>query len=61
VAYLYRADLALPKRQATPAQLAALGKAMTARRTCFVCGIEQPYCVPRSTGLCNHCTDGGHR
>ena len=28
VAYLYRADLALPKRQATPAQLAALAKAL---------------------------------
>src|SRR5216110_429893 len=41
VAYLYRADLALPARQATPAQRAALDKAMTARRTCFACGTEQ--------------------
>jgi hypothetical protein len=61
VAYLYRADLALPKRSATPAQLAALGKAMTARRTCPACRAEKPYCIPRSAGLCNDCTDGGYR
>jgi hypothetical protein len=57
VAYLYRADLALPKRQATPAQLAALGKAMTARRTCPTCGIEKPYYIPSSLGECNDCTE----
>ena len=61
VAYLYRADLALPRRQATPAQLTALGKALAARRTCTVCGTEKAYCMPRSTGLCNDCADGGHR
>ena len=61
VAYLHRADLALPKRTATPAQLAALGKAMTARRTCPVCRAEKPYCIPRSAGLCNDCIDGGDR
>jgi len=60
-AYLYRADLALPRRRATPAQLAALGKAMAARRTCPVCGAEKAYCIPRSTGLCNDCTNGGNR
>ena len=42
-------------------QLAALGKAMAARRTCAVCGTEKPYCIPRSTGLCNDCADGGNR
>ena len=42
VAYLYRADLALPKRQATPAQLAAISKALAARRTCPACGTEKP-------------------
>src|ERR1700722_12263269 len=36
--YLYRADLALRNRQATPAQLAAIGKALAARRTCATCG-----------------------
>jgi hypothetical protein len=61
VAYLYRADLAQPKRQATPAQLAAIGKALAARRTCAVCGTEKPYCMPRSTGQCNDCTRGGTR
>ena len=61
MAYLYRADLALPKRQATPAQLAALAKALAARRTCPTCGTEKPYCIPRSTGVCNDCADGGYR
>jgi hypothetical protein len=61
VAYLYRTDLALPRRQATPAQLAAVGKALAARRTCPVCGTEKDYCLPRSTGCCNDCTDGGIR
>ena len=57
VAYLYREDLAKPKRAATPAQLVALGKAMAARRTCPACGTEQPYCIPRSLGECNDCAE----
>ena len=61
VAYLYRTDLALPRRQATPAQLAAIGKALAARRTCPACGTEKDYCLPRSTGVCNNCVDGGYR
>lgn len=61
VAYLYRADLALPKRQATPVQLAAIGKALAARRTCAACGTEKDYCMPRSTGQCNDCTFRGTR
>jgi hypothetical protein len=56
VAYLYRADLALPRRQATPAQLAAIAKALCARRTCPACGTEKPYCIPRSLGECLDCT-----
>lgn len=55
VAYLYDTRLALPKRTATPAQLAALNAAMRARRTCPACGHEQPYCIPLSTGTCNDC------
>jgi len=55
VAYLYDTRLALPKRTATPAQLAALDAAMRARRTCPVCGSEQPYCIPLSIGTCNDC------
>lgn len=55
VAYLYLVSLALPKRTATPAQLAALAAAMRARRTCPVCGFEKPYCIPTSRGECNDC------
>jgi len=57
VAYLYRADLALPKRTATAAQLAAIGKALAARRTCPTCGQDKGYCIPRSAGECNECAD----
>jgi hypothetical protein len=55
VAYLYRADLAKPKRQATPAQLGAIAKALRARRICPTCGTEKPYYIPRSKGECNDC------
>ncbi len=55
VAYLYRLDLALPKRRATPAQLAAISRALQARRTCPTCGTEKDYFIPRSRGECNDC------
>ena len=55
VAYLYREDLALPKRQATPAQLAAIDRALRARRICPTCGREKTYYIPRSKGECNDC------
>ena len=61
VAYLYRLDLALPKRAATPAQMIAIGKALAARRTCPTCGQLKDYYIPLSTGECNDCTDGGNR
>ncbi|MFI6261365.1 RRQRL motif-containing zinc-binding protein [Micromonospora sp. NPDC051006] len=54
-AYLYRLDLAAPKRTATPAQRAAIGKALTARRTCPTCGTVRPYFIPRSLGECIDC------
>jgi hypothetical protein len=54
-AYLYRLDLARPKRTATPAVYAALGKAMQARRTCPTCRHERPYVIPRSLGECLPC------
>jgi hypothetical protein len=57
VAYLYREDQAKPKRTATAAQLAAISKALRARRTCPTCGTEKPYCIPRSRGECNDCAD----
>ena len=61
VAYLYRIDLALPKRNATAAQLAAIGRALAARRTCPTCRAEKDYYIPRSTGECNDCAAGGYR
>jgi hypothetical protein len=57
VAYLYRADLAKPKRQATPAQLTAIEAALRARRTCPTCGNEKDYCIPLSRGECNDCDE----
>ena len=47
VAYLYRAELAKPKRTATPAQRAAIAKALLARRTCPECGQVREYFIPR--------------
>ena len=55
VAYLYDITKALPKREATPAQLAAIGKALQARRTCTTCGQIQPYYIPRRYGECLDC------
>lgn len=57
-AYLYRLDLARPKRTATPVQLAAVDKALAARRTCRSCGCERWYFIPRSLGECLDCADG---
>jgi len=54
-AYLYRLDLAVLKRTATPAVLAALGEAMRARRTCPSCGLDTGVCLPRSLGECWEC------
>lgn len=56
VAYLYRADLARPKRTATPAQLAAIARALTARRTCATCEQVKPYYIPRRFGECFDCS-----
>ncbi len=57
VAYLYRVDAAKPKRTATPAQLVAIGKALTARRTCPTCREVCDYFIPRSLGECLACAD----
>ncbi len=55
VAYLYLVALALPKRPATPAQLAALGRALAARRTCPDCGNDPGYVLPARYGTCLPC------
>lgn len=54
-AYLYLKCLALPKRTATPRQIVAIGRALSARMTCARCGIFRGYCMPKSTGVCNEC------
>ncbi|MEV6524666.1 RRQRL motif-containing zinc-binding protein [Longispora sp. NPDC051575] len=56
VAYLYDITKALPKRQATPAQLAAIGRALLARRTCSTCGEVKEYYIPRRYGECLGCS-----
>jgi hypothetical protein len=55
VAYLYDVRLALPKRTPSRAQLAALGKALKARRTCQRCGTDAGYVLPRRLGCCLAC------
>lgn len=55
-AYLYRIELAKPKRTASPAQRAAICKALLARRTCSTCGQVRGYYIPRSLGECLTCT-----
>jgi hypothetical protein len=57
-AYLYRLDLARPKRTATPRQLAAINAALLARRTCPQCTQLRPYYIPRSLGECLDCHEG---
>lgn len=54
-AYLYRTDLAKPRRPATPAQLRAIAAALLARRTCPTCRVVRPYYIPRSLGECLPC------
>jgi hypothetical protein len=58
IAYLYRADLAKPKRTATAAQLAAIGNALTARRTCPTCGHVKEHYISRRYGECFDCYYG---
>ena len=55
VAYLYRAELARPKRPATERQLRALMKAWVALSTCPSCGTEYDYYIPRRYGECFDC------
>jgi hypothetical protein len=57
VAYLYDVALARPKRTATPAVLAAIGKALEARRTCSTCGEVRGYTIPRRFGECLDCAE----
>lgn len=58
VAYLYDGTLAKPKRTATAAQLAAVAKALLARRTCRYCQQVKAHYIPRSLGECLDCHGG---
>jgi hypothetical protein len=57
VAYLYDVALARPKRTATPPVLAAIAKALEARRTCSTCGEVREYTIPRRFGECLDCAE----
>ncbi|MFI6516980.1 RRQRL motif-containing zinc-binding protein [Spirillospora sp. NPDC050679] len=61
VAYLYDTRRALPKRAPAPAQLAALDKALAARRTCPRCGIDAGFVLPKRLGCCWDCASGYER
>ena len=52
---LFRIDLAAPKRVATRAQLAAISKALMARRTCPECRQVKDYYLPTSEDKCWEC------
>lgn len=55
-AYLYRRDLAIPKRTPTLAQRAAIAAMQRARRRCPTCGEVQEYVIPwRALGECIDC------
>jgi hypothetical protein len=58
-AWLYRADLATPKRIPTAAQLTSLGAALAARRVCANCG-PVDYTVRTSDHLCGDCYAAAH-
>jgi len=51
-AWLYRVDVARPKRVPSVAQLAALGRAMAVRRVCLSCGEDAGYVLPTSERRC---------
>jgi hypothetical protein len=57
-AWLYRVDVAVPKRVPTPAQLAAVHSATDARKVCLGCG-PVAHCVRKSDGLCGDCFAAG--
>ena len=56
-AWLYLTTTARPKRTATPAQQAAIERALAARRTCHRCAREQGYYLSTISQLCRGCED----
>jgi hypothetical protein len=55
VAHLYRIAAAKAKRPASPAQQAAVTRALLARRTCPTCRQVRGYYIPRRYGECLDC------
>ena len=56
-AYLYRLDLAAPKRPMTPGKWAAIRPCNAAQRICPTCRIDVGYRIPGSLGECVDCHD----
>ena len=56
-AWLYDGYLAVPKRQPTPAQLAAVEAMNRARRTCPTCQRDVGYRIPTSPPCHGECLD----
>lgn len=56
-AYLYRVELAKPKRTASPAWLASTRKATAARRVCGTCERDRGYIPSKRLGECNECAE----
>lgn len=56
-AYLYHIDHAKPKRTATPRVLAALDKALRARKTCGTCGQVKTYFIRTKFDECAECVE----
>ena len=54
-ALLYDRGELVPKRVPSAAQLAALDRALAARRRCPDCGRDVGYCIPTSLGCCVNC------
>ena len=54
-ALLYAPDDLASKRVPSSAQLAAVGKALAARRWCPDCRTDVGYCIPTSLGRCIDC------
>jgi hypothetical protein len=57
VAYLYEIARAKPRRVPSPAQLAALDKALAARRWCPACRRDVGYVLPARWGVCVPCAE----
>lgn len=55
-AYLYRDDLARPKRR-SPRLLLAIAELNTARRTCPRCDRDAGYRIPKELGMCWPCAE----